>query len=86
MKHQVVNVTEFKAKCLAMLEEIGENGGTITITKRGKPLATVRPARRAPWKSLEGAWIGKASFPANLQEIDTTDLWEALRDDPGNSK
>lgn len=84
MKHQVVNITEFKAKCLALLADIGEHGGTITITKRGQPLATVRRAKRVPWKSLEGAWIGKVTWPDNLHELDTSDLWEVLNEDPGD--
>jgi antitoxin (DNA-binding transcriptional repressor) of toxin-antitoxin stability system len=37
MKSRVVSATEFKAKCLAMLDEIGNEGGTITVTKRGGP-------------------------------------------------
>ena len=78
--NRIVNVTEFKAKCLALLDEIGEKGGTITITRRGKPLATVGPARKPPWKSLEGSWVGKVSVPDDLAEMDTADLWEVVSD------
>ena len=35
MKTRVIGATEFKAKCLALLDEIEEHGGTITVTKRG---------------------------------------------------
>ncbi len=82
MKHRVVNVTEFKAKCLAMLNDIGERGGTITITKRGRPLATVGPARQPAWKSPEGAWAGKVEIDDDLVERDLAELWEVLREDP----
>ena len=27
MKHQIVSATEFKAKCLALLDQISEEGG-----------------------------------------------------------
>ena len=84
MNHRTVSVTEFKAKCLALLNDIGEGGGTITITKRGRPLATVRPARQARWKSLEGAWAGKLTIPDDLLEKDMSELWEVLRQDPGD--
>jgi hypothetical protein len=30
MKHRVIGVTEFKAKCLALLGEVGEHGGKLT--------------------------------------------------------
>ena len=82
MKHQTVSVTEFKAKCLALLEGIGHRGGSITITKRGRPLATVGPARRPAWKSPEGAWVGRVTLAGDLLE-DTSELWEALRTRPG---
>ena len=79
MKHRIVSVTEFKAKCLALLDDIGARGGSITITKRGRPLARVGPAHRAAWKSPEGAWIGKVTLAGDLVEADTSELWEALR-------
>jgi hypothetical protein len=37
MKKRVVNATEFKAKCSAYLDEVEENGGPITILRRGRP-------------------------------------------------
>jgi antitoxin (DNA-binding transcriptional repressor) of toxin-antitoxin stability system len=83
MAHRVVNVTEFKAKCLALLEDIGERGGTITITKRGRPLAQVGPAHRAAWKSPEGAWVGKVKVVDDLLEVDTSELWDVLRPQSG---
>jgi prevent-host-death family protein len=83
VKSRTVSVTEFKAKCLALLNDIGEHGGTITITKRGKPLATVKPARRTAWKSLEGAWAGKVTIVDDLVNIDLSGLWEAARRRPG---
>ena len=83
MKNQVVNVTAFKAKCLALLDGIGERGGTITITKRGRPLASVGPVRRAAWKSPEGAWAGKVTIADDALEADTSGLWEVLRQRKG---
>jgi prevent-host-death family protein len=79
MKHQVVNVTEFKAKCLALLDEIGERGGTITITRRGKPLARVGPVPQTGWTSPEGSWIGKVDIPDDVLDADTADLWDVAR-------
>jgi prevent-host-death family protein len=58
MQSRVIGATEFKAKCLALLDEIDEHGGTITITKRGRPVATVsaakKPARKSPKNLLAG--------------------------------
>src|SRR5437763_1144889 len=43
MSHQYVTAAEFKAKCLALLREIEEHGGSITVTKRGRPVAKASP-------------------------------------------
>ena len=82
MQDKTVGVTEFKARFPAILKELGKRGGTITITKRGRPLATVRPARRGrPWKSPEGIWAGRTNLPTD--PVDLTHLWEVLRSEPG---
>lgn len=83
MKHRIVSVTEFKAKCLALLDDIGKHGGSLTITKRGRPLATVGPAHMPAWKSPEGAWAGRVTIAGDLLETDTSELWEVLRPHPG---
>lgn len=83
MKHRIVNVTEFKAKCLALLDDVGERGGTITITKRGRPLARVGPPGRPAWKSPEGAWSGRVTIQDALLDADISGLWEVLRSRSG---
>lgn len=78
MTQRTVGVTEFKAKCLSLLDDIGERGGTLTITKRGRPLATVGPARGTAWKSPEGILEGKVVVDDDLLLRDHADLWEAV--------
>ena len=39
-----MSASEFKAKCLAALDEVQRTGEPLTITKRGKPVAEVVPA------------------------------------------
>jgi len=38
-----INASEFKAKCLAILDEVFASGRTVTILKRGKPVAQLVP-------------------------------------------
>ena len=71
MKHRTIGVSEFKAKCLDLLEEIAKQGGTITVTKRGKPLATVGPV--GEWKSPKGMWKGKVSIAGDIEDL--SELW-----------
>jgi prevent-host-death family protein len=77
MKHQVISVTEFKAKCLALLDQIGQEGGTLTITKRGRPLATVGPAKSRRFKSSAGILAGKVKIAGDL--INTNWEWDRER-------
>ena len=79
MKSKVVTVTEFKAKCLALLDEVSQQGGVITVTKRGRPLATVAPVRTRLWPSSEGAWAGKVRISEAHLRAGISHLWEVLR-------
>ena len=84
MNSRVVGVTEFKAKCLALLDEIDHQGGTITVTKRGRPMAMVGPVRkRRLWKSSEGLWAGKVHISEEQLTADRSELWEVLRQKMG---
>ena len=48
-----VTATQFKARCLALLDEVAGGGGELVVTKRGKPVARVVPAE--PTASLRGS-------------------------------
>jgi len=76
-----VAISEFKAKCLAILDEVQKTQQPILVTRRGKPVAEIGP----PPPKTDRAWIGSMKgtskilgdiiSPAN----DESD-WEALRD------
>jgi prevent-host-death family protein len=40
---KTLSATEFKAKCLAILDEVKRTGEPVTILKRGKPVAQLVP-------------------------------------------
>jgi prevent-host-death family protein len=42
-KTRTIAAGEFKAKCLALLDEVGELDEEIVITKRGRPVAKLVP-------------------------------------------
>lgn len=79
MKNRVIGATEFKAKCLALLDEVAADGATITVTKRGRPVATLGPAKKRAWKSSKGILAGKVKIVGDIVHFDTTDLWDARR-------
>jgi prevent-host-death family protein len=40
-----VKASEFKAKCLALMDEVARTGITVIVTKNGKPVADLVPHR-----------------------------------------
>lgn len=41
-----ITATEFKARCLGLLDEVADTGETLVVTKRGRPVARVEPSSR----------------------------------------
>jgi antitoxin (DNA-binding transcriptional repressor) of toxin-antitoxin stability system len=78
MKHQTISVTEFKAKCLSLFDRIDQEGGTLTVTKRGRPLAIVERVKRKPFRSSEGILAGKVKIIGDIVNADSADLWEVV--------
>jgi len=64
-----ISASEFKAKCLELLDRVGRRELTqLTITKRGKPVAVVSPpaAKAAEVEELHGFLRGSVVIPAGL--------------------
>ena len=83
MKRRSLSATEFKAKCLSLLDEVHNNGDIITITKHGRPIATLQPLRK--WKSPEGMWAGKVEIVRDIVNIDLADMWDCVREREGRA-
>lgn len=71
--------SEFKAKCLSILDRVHDRGEAVTITKRGKVVARLVPAGDAeerPWLRVRGTarWRGDPLAPV----VDEKDI-EALK-------
>lgn len=61
-----ITATEFKAKCLSLIDEVRETGGELVISKRGRPVARLVPASAdKPWLALrgKGRFTGDAFAP-----------------------
>ena len=75
-----LSVTEFKAKCLEIIDKVHRTGEAVTITKRGKVVARLvadQPNEERPWLALRGSvvrWHGDPLAPA----VDEDDI-EAAR-------
>ena len=73
-------ISEFKAKCLAVLDRVHTDGETVLITRRGKPLAKVVPVTGpvAGQRTL-GALAGEAPSKGDLVHVGFEGDWEALK-------
>ena len=72
-----VNISDFKARCLAMLEEVERTGECLTILKRGRAIAMVSPAPESyPQLSLLGSVKSHGDI---LEPIIPVDDWECLQ-------
>jgi prevent-host-death family protein len=75
-----IAISEFKAKCLALLDQVQKTKKPIRVTRFGKPVADVFPPTPAPTVDWMGSMpeikiLGDIVSPAN----DESD-WEVLRD------
>jgi prevent-host-death family protein len=51
-----ITASEFKAKCLRLMDHVSKTGESISITKRGVEVARLSPPTRKdkPWERLRG--------------------------------
>ena len=47
---EIITATDFKARCLAILDRVQRTGERVVISKRGLPVAELGPATRAKQK------------------------------------
>ena len=76
-----INVSEFKATCLRLLDRVRETGQPIEILKNGKPLAVVQPPAARGRKTVFGA-MKSSLFTGPLGDVITPvgdSHWEVLR-------
>ena len=72
---RVVKASEFKAKCLKLMDEVAESGEEIVITKNGRPVSRLLPYYQRA-KTLFGRDRDKILIHGDIgQPIDVE--WEA---------
>src|SRR5579883_260007 len=77
MKERVLSASEFKAKCLACCSEVEQSGESITITRRGRPVAVIGPAKRPAFKNFANSWAGRAEILGDI--VRPLPGWECVR-------
>lgn len=73
---KTIKASEFKARCLQIMDEVAATGEPVEITKNGVPVAQLVPAKRIP-DTLFGALKGSISIKGDIiAPVDAN--WEAL--------
>jgi prevent-host-death family protein len=62
---KIMKASEFKAKCLHLMDEVNRTGEEITITKNGKPVSILKAYRQIP-ETLFGLHKGKMQSKDDL--------------------
>ncbi|MDA3951128.1 MAG: type II toxin-antitoxin system Phd/YefM family antitoxin [Spirochaeta sp.] len=80
---QEIGASEFKARCLALIDEVGETGSSIVISKRGRQVAELVPyssvSEAVPQETLRGTVV----FHGDVEEpVVAAEAWDALSADP----
>jgi prevent-host-death family protein len=75
----IIQASKFKARCLALMDQVALTGETFTITKNGRPVAELRPHRPPRAKSLIGLHKGEIEIRGDVISPVDEKLWEATK-------
>ena len=73
--HDVLAVSEFKARCLEVLETLRRGGRDLVVTKHGQPIVRVVPIRKP--RPLRGLFKGQIEITGEIVHADLGEDWEA---------
>jgi prevent-host-death family protein len=57
MGEKTIAAGEFKARCLALLDDVERTGTPVIVTKRGRPVARIVPTEKRKARSLRGSIV-----------------------------
>jgi len=76
-----VPATEFKAKCLELMDRVAERREIFVITKRGKPVAKLVPVARKPKEAFFGRLRDMVEEAGDiLRPVVPPEAWETLKE------
>jgi prevent-host-death family protein len=76
---KTIQAADFKARCLAVMEEVRASKEPVVITKRGRPVAKLIPVR-GPSDGFIGRLQGIVRIVGDIESpIEPMESWETLR-------
>ena len=74
-----IPATQFKARCLSILDTVQRKRTTVVISKHGKPVAKLVPLDADPVPSLYGSMKGTVRYVGDIMSP-IEDEWNAAKD------
>jgi prevent-host-death family protein len=76
-----IPATEFKARCLELMDRVAERREIFVITKRGREVAKLVPVERKPKESIFGCLRDKGSITGDIiNPAVPFEAWESLKE------
>jgi prevent-host-death family protein len=63
---KIMKASEFKAKCLAVMDEVAATREPVVVTKNGVPLVELVPLQKKPQRDLVGLFKGEMSIKGDI--------------------
>jgi prevent-host-death family protein len=77
---KTIAITEFKAQCLALLDDVARTGQPIVVTRRGKPLARVVPHGAGAAAHPQDSLVGTVTILGDVMSpVLPASAWDAVR-------
>ena len=76
---RTIAISELKAHCLRLVDEVARRRSELVITKRGKPIARVVPLDDTPADDALTRLRGTVIGGDRVEDFDTGVAWEAQR-------
>lgn len=75
---KIMKASEFKAKCLAIMDEVAATGEGVVVTKNGKPVVDLVPHKKNVKRDLIGLFKGDLVIKGDI--ISPIDVeWDAMK-------
>jgi prevent-host-death family protein len=71
-----ISASQFKARCLALMDDVASSGEPLVITKNGKPVVELHPHNRQSGRSPFGLHPGTRLLGDVISPLD--EPWDAL--------
>jgi prevent-host-death family protein len=76
---KTVAISELKAHCLKLVDDVARRRRELIVTKRGKPIARIVPLDEAPPDDALQRLRGTVTGGDRVEDFDTGVVWEAQR-------